>query len=192
MHRLLWCKHGRDGTNMVTAEFGSGGARGSRGAARASCGARHPGAWALPGTWRGCVGSRGASSEGAPRGEVAGGQARGCTAIFGSTELWAGQTLAPVRPQPHFRVRNGGSFRPPLASRSGVAGTTAAQPSRPPPFQAPTTPGGPSAWLEEMLDVPCSPHSISHLCWTYASCQGQPLAPRTLKRSGPGPGSAFL
>lgn len=89
-----------------------------------------------PGTWRGCVGSRGASSGGAPRGVVAGGRVRGCTVIFGSTKLWAGQTPGPgaatreeaVRPQPHLRVLNGGSFRPPLASRPGVAGTR--QPSR--------------------------------------------------------------
>lgn len=120
----------------VTTERGGQAASASRGAVRASCGPWHPGAWALPGTWRGCVGSRGASSGGAPRGAVAGGRVRGCTVIFGSTELWAGQTPGPgaamreeaVRPQPHLRVLNGGSFRPPLASRPGVAGTR--QPSR--------------------------------------------------------------
>lgn len=55
------------------------------------------------------MGSRGASSEGAPSREVAGGQARGCMVVFGSKELWAGQTPGAgaatreeaVKPQPH-------------------------------------------------------------------------------------------
>lgn len=79
-----------------------------------------------------------------------------------------------------------------LGLQAGRGWDEAAQPSRPPPSQAPATPGGPSAWHEEMPDTPCSPHSISDLCWTHALCQGPSPAPRTLQRSGPAPGPAFL